>query len=438
MRSKLFWFVDAIKGGKISEHYKEIAFINSQKNNFSSVSHTRNKLIGDILNHAASTTPYYKDFKQNEALSNFPVIKKTIVQENFEAFKSTVYLDRPKFKVATSGSTGVPFFLYQDQNKKNRNTADTIFFLKKAGYEVGQRLYDIEVWRNINMMTPLKAWMKNLVYVDISKFNDADIDLFIANLKKDTSPKNLVGFASAFENICQHLDKIGSKPFTNLKIASIIAISEHLNDYVKSSMKKYFNANVVSRYSNEEIGIIAQQIPGAKKTDFQINWASYHLEILKMDSDRPAEPNEKGRIVITDLFNYCMPMIRYDTGDIASFDTLLAEDAPFPKLTSVEGRKMDSVFNTNGEAISPFLIYTKFYPFYHLIKQYQFIQVKEKKYLIKLNTHTGSFEHRDALIQSFQEDFGNDAVIALEMVDEIPPLSSGKRKKVVNLNTGKK
>lgn len=36
-----------------------------------------------------------------------------------------------------------------------------------------------------------------------------------------------------------------------------------------------------------------------------------------MDSDEPAEPGELGRIVITDLFNYAFPILRYDNGDTA-------------------------------------------------------------------------------------------------------------------------
>jgi phenylacetate-CoA ligase len=139
-----------------------------------------------------------------------------------------------------------------------------------------------------------------------------------------------------------------------------------------------------------------------------------------------------GRIVITDLFNYSMPMIRYDTGDIGMFENLPTKSNPFPVLKNIEGRKMDSVYDTKGKIISSFVIYFYFYKYYPLLKQHQFIQIGKKEYLIKLNTYTGSFEHEQKLIESIQEDFGKDAFVKISLVNEIPSLSSGKRKKVVN------
>ncbi len=40
------------------------------------------------------------------------------------------------------------------------------------------------------------------------------------------------------------------------------------------------------------------------------------VKILKPDDDKLIQESEIGRIVITVLYNYSMPMIRYDTGDI--------------------------------------------------------------------------------------------------------------------------
>jgi phenylacetate-CoA ligase len=436
LRAKAFWALDTFKGKKIKNHYDQISTINNNENSIETKS-LREKTIHNILENATTTTPFYKKYSQFKSITDFPVIKKTIVQGNFEDFRSSEYLDKPFHKVATSGSTGVPFFLYHDANKRLRNTADTLYFLEQANYNFGEKLYDIEVWRGINMNNPVKSWMKNLVYVDTSKFNDTEIEAFLDKLKKDTSPKNLIGFASAYESICMYLDKNNSDILDKLKVNAIISISEYLNDYVKSSMKKYFNTSVVSRYSNEELGIIAQQSPNSNEEEFYLNWASYHVEILKMDSDFPADEGEMGRIVITDLFNYSMPLIRYDTGDISMFTEIPTLKNPYPTLKRIEGRKMDVIYNTSGEVISSHLVYTKFYDYYKLLKQYQFIQETATEYTVKLNTHSGKFEFEKELIKSIQDDFGKDAKINLILVDEIPPLSSGKRRKVVNNYTEK-
>lgn len=432
IRAKAFWFLDFLKSGKIKTHYNDITIIN-QNNNIKNVELLRENHTSNLLNHATETTPFYNKFKGQKKIEKFPVINKSVVKENFNDFKSNLYINKKNHRVATSGSTGVAFFLYQDANKRLRNSADSIYFLNKANYNLGERLYHFGVYRSLNMNNPIKIWMQNKVYVNIIRFDDSHIKTLLKNLEVYASPINLIGFASTFESICVYLDKIGSKSLSHIKVNSITANSEYLNSYTKSAMEKYFNAPVVSRYSNAELGLIAQQLTLQGQEEFKINWASYHVEILKMNNDIPAELGELGRIVITDLFNYAMPMIRYDTGDIGMFENLPTENNPYPVLKNIEGRKMDSVYDTKGKIISSFVVYFYFYKYYHLLKQHQFIQTGKKEYLIKLNTNSGSFEDEQNLIESVQEDFGKDAIVKISLVNEIPALSSGKRKKVVNL-----
>jgi phenylacetate-CoA ligase len=58
-------------------------------------------------------------------------------------------------------------------------------------------------------------------------------------------------------------------------------MSEGLSEYAKKSIHTYFGKYPVSRYSNVENGIIAQQLPDGSNS-FVVNWASYYIEILKM------------------------------------------------------------------------------------------------------------------------------------------------------------
>ncbi|MBP2833844.1 CoF synthetase [Aquimarina sp. U1-2] len=423
--------MDRLKGERVSRHYKEIAFIDQNLDSEQSAIQ-RSQYMHNILKHAVHTTPFYRQYKGYTSLTDFPVIQKTKVQECFNDFKSDTYLSQAKFRVHTSGSTGIPFELFQDANKKKRNTADTIYFLKKANFNIGERLYDLEVWRGINMNSPVKAWLQNLKYIDITEFHDEKIESFLQSIKNKRYPQHFIGFASAYEHICKYLDRTQAS-FFHTKIASILAISETLTDYVKETMQKYFGVPVISRYSNEEIGIMAQQTYDMYDKRFEINWSSYHFEILKMNQDVPAQLGELGRVVVTDFFNYCMPMIRYDTGDVASFGANFGKnDIPSRYFERIEGRKMDIVYNTRGQVISSFIVYTKFYKYYNLLRQYQFVQVSANEYVVKLNT-VSSFNFEKELIDDIKKDFGQDAMIQIAYVDEIPALSSGKRKKVVNL-----
>ncbi|MBR9853693.1 MAG: CoF synthetase [Algicola sp.] len=416
--------MDALKGSPIKRYYQEID--NIQEAPFSSEgTKQREKNLYGLLDYAVLSTPFYNDFQEYQSLQDFPVINKNMIQDNFESFKSNSFKTDTLFKVSTSGSTGVPFKLYHNKDKRLRNTADVLFFSERSGYSIGDLLFELEVWRGHNKRKKIKNLLQNTVQFDISKLTNTRVEHFLDLLAKSPQPKSILGFPSALEQICKYIDTNNVKPrLKNLK--GLIANSEYLNDYTRDAVENLLGAPIYSRYSSEELGIIAHQTKFSGK-HFEVNWASYFVEILDMEKDIAAKEGCYGRLVITDLFNRSMPLIRYDTGDIAMFN-----EGDNCLLKTVEGRKMDMVYDTNGNLLSSYVVYTKFYPFYDLLHQYQFIQVGQKEYLIKLNLKD-EFSFEQELIESVKRDFGEDAKVSVELVEEIPPLSSGKRKKVVNM-----
>lgn len=427
IRNYSFWLLDRVKGGHIKRHIKDIEFSleypNSEKSKQIKKAH-----LNRLIKHAIETTAFYKGLNNAKNISDFPVIKKTVIQDNFELFQSYSFKGKDNFKVSTSGSTGVPFFLYQNTDKRHRNHADVIYFFKKGGFNIGNKLYELEVWRGHNRKGNLKLWLQNVEQFDISRLTDERIEEFLELLKNDKQAnKTLLGFASAHEMISQYLER-HNLFFKDLGIKSVVANSEYLNPYTKSTMAKHLNTPVLSRYSSEEIGIIAQQTLNSP-TSFVINHASYHVELLQFEKDESVKLGEFGRIVVTDLFNYAMPIIRYDTGDIAK---LGLDQNGVMQFDLIEGRKMDVIFDSQGNLVSSFVVYTKFYKYYSLLKQYQFIQQGEKEYEVKLNLHGDNFLFEADLVHDIKSDFGEDAKVVISYVDEIPALASGKRRKVIN------
>lgn len=425
VRKKIYYLSDTIQGKKVTNHLNEINFIlNNPEAGKSKIIQEKN--LNNILKHATKTTPFYNKFKNFNSILDFPVIKKLVIQDNFNYFQSYLHKDKNNFKVSTSGSTGVPFFLFQDEVKRNRNKADVLHFLKRSNYEVGQRLFYLGV--RLNQKFSLKSLIQNVSLIDISKLTDEAIEDFLEKVAKDkNSNKILLGHVSAFETILNYLDR-KNKDVTNIKLNSIVTNSEHLSNQTKTKLESYFKTHVLSRYSSEEAGIIAHQTIDSPNT-FVVNHASYYIEILNLDSDIPAKPGELGRIVLTDLFNYAMPLIRYDTGDIAKskFNT-----KGVLEFETVEGRKMDTVYDTKGNVLSSYVFNKIIYKHYKRIKQYQFIQQDKKEYEIKLNLQEDKFPFENELISEVKEDFGNDANVNITYVNEIPPLASGKRRKVIN------
>lgn len=420
-RNIAYWLIDSLKGNNVNQHLKEI---NSTLNkSMDEITAINNKKVKKILKHAINTTDYYS-FIENENLRSFPVINKQIIRNNIKGFISRKYNLNNLIKVVTSGSTGTPFSVYHDMKKKNRNTADAMFFANKAGYVLGEKLVYFKIWNDVNRKSAFEAWMQNIVSQDVTNLSSKSIKNLLDSLEKEKETVHFLGYSSAFEAICQYLQKSNQRKVRS-HIKSAVAMSESLSTTTKEQIKTFFNVDIVSRYSNVENGILAQE-EIQTSGDFTINWASYKIEILKMNLDIPCEIGEYGRIVITDLYNYAMPIIRYDTGDIGKFGIT---KKGILTLESVEGRKMDMVFNTKGELMSSFTITNQMWK-YPEIAQYQFIQITQKKYKFILNVK--SFDRESELINEFKEYFGQDAAISIEYIDEIPLLNSGKRRKVIN------
>ena len=428
IRRIVYWTIDYLKLGPTRSHYVDIKFILENCKIDSSIE-LRRKYLSEVLKHAISTTPYYHNIKAPN-IFDFPIIDKNLIRNNFDAFKTK----DPNYKcfvsVVTSGSTGTPFSICHDKRKRQRNTADTIFFSELAGFKIGYRLYYFKIWNKINRKSKLSTFFQNIVPYDVFSLNDYALSLLIKKLKDDMSIKGLLGYSSVYESLVNFLQKSDSSQiFNNTK--SIISMSEALSKSAQQAMSYYFNTNVVSRYSNVENGIIAQQLSDGSE-DFLINEASYFVEVLEIDSDNPVPIGIPGRIVVTDLFNYCMPMIRYDTGDIG----ILTEKQVFSYsrlvFKSIEGRRMDMIYDTSGSLVSSFVITNNMWKFKE-VKQYQFIQNSDKDYLFKINTDL-PFNRADELIKEFKGYFGDDSNISIEYINEIPLLESGKRKKVINNN----
>ncbi|HET8735383.1 MAG TPA: CoF synthetase [Pricia sp.] len=449
VRNSLFWFSDWLKGGHVQRHYSAVKKIQEDHTSDFALSEKK-KYLTTILRHAQETVPYYRDLGMNDAvpdgidenavdviqetaLEDFPVVNKYLIKQNPDSFRSDTYLDKKTLKATTSGSTGTPFTVLHDLDKKKRHQADVRFYWKTVGHFWGTKFYYLRSWNQQNRKSKNVQKIQNIVPIDVFKMNDGTIGDLLHRIKADKDPKSILGYSSALDCIVKYME-MNSVDMSQDGVISVVAMSEALDGPTKKALQDGFGCPVVSRYANIENGMLAQQTAGLPD-DFLINQASYHIEILSMQADLPVEEGKMGRIVVTDLFNRALPMIRYDTGDLGILGKSETDGKTHFVLKKVEGRKMDIIYDTHGEPISSFTIGNSMWK-YPELAQYQFIQRTEKEYEFKLNP-LEKFQRGNELIEEFKGYLGSDARIKISYVEEIPLLSSGKRKKVLNLVNSK-
>lgn len=427
IRRKVFWFLDTLRGAPIRKHYEDIRSLMSLPED--ELSQKQSSYIEKLIEHAEATVPYYANIKSHN-LEELPVISKATIKENYEQFQSSSYLHIKKHSMSTSGSTGTPFTVLQDMNKRHRVLAELIYFNEKAGQQVGDRFVFTRVWTNKDLRTKrnnfLSMFAKNEIPFDIANLDDKDMEGLRALLKKDRAINEVMGYPSTLKRLYHYLERCGdsAKDFT-LKL--IVTGSEMLESAEKINLQKMFNCVVISRYSNQENGVIAQQCK--HDNEFHVNSGSYYVELLDLDEDVPAEPGKMGRIVVTDLFNYAMPMIRYDTGDLAIAGNKARCGWNTRILESVEGRRVDVCIAPDGRMLSPFLFDKHMEKFDQLL-QFQFVQKGKNNYVLKINDPKGIYKD-DAFYDLMYQLLGRKANCKVERVEEIPCVNSGKFKQMI-------
>ena len=415
--------LDKTKGGKIREYYDQIRYAWKEG---SSVEETEKK-IQDLIAHAVKTTDFYKDYPEDISLKDLPVVNKDTFRQQYDRFISSTYKDAPDNRVmCTSGSTGTPLRMIQNRDKIRHNTAGGIFLGAAAGYYIGMKEAFIRVWVNNVKKSKFQLIQENMIMMDSSRMDEQALAEMFHTIEKK-KVKCLVGYSSALGELSDYIRKSG-KDCSNCSVRAIIPISETMPEPVRRTLEKQFGCPVRSWYSNEENGIMGLQ--NEKDEGYRIDTETYYYEILKMDSDEPAEPGELGRIVITDLFNYAFPILRYDNGDTAVAVRKEKNGRFKLYLSELYGRRSDLIYDCKGNAVTPYIITNNLWDI-EGVKQYRFIQEDVKDYTIWLNGDPAKMDQEE-ILGRIRPYLGDEARIKVEIVDEIPVLASGKRKYIEN------
>lgn len=298
-----FTIMSKIKKTPVQDFINEFYLNNKEKQELTS------KRLNNILTIAIENTRFYSEFQNFE---KFPIISKTTLRENYEQFLSSRLNKNKSVITNTSGSTGQPMTFYLSKNKKYRQNAEVIFFNNWANIDVGERHAYIKV---TDVKTKFKLFIQNEILMNPKKLTKTWLDEQI-NILSKKKLTGIIGVPSAISAIAHRARErnLNNKDF-NLK--GIICSGETLKNIDIEIMEKIFGIKPISRYSTEEFGVLAASCPVCGK--FHCNDTGYIIEILGLHDDDHVAVGEQGRIVVTDLFSDNMPLIRFDTGDIAIY-----------------------------------------------------------------------------------------------------------------------
>ncbi len=161
---------------------------------------------------------------------------------------------------------------------------------------------------------------------------------------------------------------LATDPGALASASTFLTVGETVSDSVHAELSQ--TARVFDCYSAEEVGYIALQCPDGP--GYHTMAESLIVEIIG-DDGQPCAAGETGRVIVTDLHNFAMPMIRYDTGDFAEAGEPCRCGRGLPTMNRIRGRWRGMLTLPDGSRHWPL---TGVYGFREIapVRQYQMIQ----------------------------------------------------------------
>jgi len=391
--------------------------------------------VREIVSHAYETVPYYRrlfdecGMQPNEVRSfddfrRIPLLTKQAIREAGDTLLSNHYPKAALHGKKTSGSTGVPLHIWVDDAAMQFKRGCTLRSDEWSGWRFGRRV--AKVWGNPEYRKfGWRGRLRNVlldrsVYLDTLCMDEAALNEFAGQLRR-SPPSLLFGHAHSLYLFAQF---VASRRINEIRPDGIIATAMVLHDWQRRAIEDVFACKVTNRYGCEEVSLIASECE--VHNGLHVNADGVFVEILA--NHRPAPAGEPGTIVVTDLVNRAMPLIRYKVGDVAAAATRLCPcGRGLPLLERLEGRESDYVTTEFGELVSGISLTENFALHVPGVAQMQIVQeaITQFRFRIVAGSEFGPASH-DRLRSLVRERFGPNTRYEVEFVAEIPQEPSGK------------
>ncbi|MFC1968358.1 phenylacetate--CoA ligase family protein [Chloroflexota bacterium] len=408
----------------------------------------QNQRLRKLIKHVYEYVPYYRrifedrtlkpsDIECSTDLTKLPVLTKQIIRENYSSLVAKNISSGQMRKIYTSGSTGEPFMFYAEKRERTtRSYASSQRAYGWSGYRIGDKLVHIgETLEYHSTFEKIKETVKNY-FERIKIFNVPAMFMgkipLVAREIEDFQPEYIRGSPSIIYLIARFLEKEGTN---KLRPKAILTIAEKVEDYQRDLFQKVFLCEAYSLYSTHEAPIIASEC--SRHSGYHITAENIIVEIVDNQST-PAPVGEEGSILVTNLYNYAMPFIRYDIGDVGAMsDQVCSCGRSLPILMKLDGRIQDSILIKDGRSIPGIALHQNFLARLEGVVQWQIVQESYEKVLVKVvldRVYPKLHMHKltSAIVAHFRPILGNDMVIIVEFVDQIPLTSSGKRRFIIS------
>jgi len=400
----------------------------------------RARLLSRLLVHAVTRVPFYRERVSGlsregieadplGSLRRFPILGRDDLVERFDDL--TCEMGRGTKLGKSGGSTGTPVRFLHNREYTAAAFGATQLSFDWAGLRRGDRR--VALWGarrdfagKASLVRRASFFFRDIAILDAFRMGEKEMLEYVHFINR-RPPVSLEGYTEALFALAEFIEREG------LDVAAprtLITGAGTLFPHMRETLGRVFRAPIFDHYGTREQGLIATECE--RHCGLHEMGETTVVEVVDRDGREVAE-GEAGEAVVTNLWNYTMPLIRYRVGDHVVRGRQRCEcGRPYPLLDRVVGRAGSSFARPDGGLVLADFWIRLFAVEFNTgdVHKYQFVQQTIDLITVRLVMRPGrpapDAKMRRAVEARIRDAMGAPTTVEFEVVDDIPPTESGK------------
>lgn len=255
------------------------------------------------------------------------------------------------YAFASGGTTGQPKLVYYTAEELDREAAAIAYGLAVGGVRPGMVAANLmnagHLWASFQLMNQALEKCRCHILPIAAQSGEGEALDFIRALGAEVA----VGIPSFMISLAQRAMEQG---VNDAPLRIIATGGEHFLDAGKAFVRAHLGVErfISAGYSSNDTGPIAFQCSECTGGIHHLFEETCHVEVVDETSLLPVPPGETGKLVITKLQKWLMPVIRYDIGDRGRYVSGECACGRTQPRIELLGRS-DDILNIGGYNVTP-------------------------------------------------------------------------------------
>jgi phenylacetate-CoA ligase len=317
----------------------------------------QNGLLEDLLRHARDQVPFYRDrlgavFSPDRRFNRglwqeLPILTRLAAQQaGADLYARETPTDSGDWnEQQTSGSTGMPF-----RHRRSQLAGFINMCARHRDYERHDLNFEGTVASIQSVSDPEDNAERRWNFYGTGQLLRYPVRSSVEQqfewLRSVRAPYLRI-YPSLLRALAEHVSQL---PSADLSFEAILTYGENLTSETRQIAQEIFGGRVIHSYGATETGRLAADCAICRR--YHVPSEIVLVEVIR-DDGMPARPGETGRVVATPFYNFAMPLIRYDIGDLAEVGEADGCEWKLPTLNRVLGRTRNLFRLPDGSRVWP-------------------------------------------------------------------------------------